>query len=195
MSNRVVEMACCEIKIFDSAFFISTPSSYQLRGQGIDRRNNLTMARINDWRGGSIEVAHSGGGVRAVVDPWKNVITTGIRPWPAPELIQKIYQSRQIRAFSGDDQQLATATLGFYADLQSIHNEDAITWSVFGPVLYASAEVREPFVADLLRLIRMSGFPSNARVWLWRRLLIPIRWCRTGPRSTSACRPKTFFYW
>ena len=86
------------------------------------------MARITDWRGQSIEVAQSGGGVRAVVDPWNNVITTGIRPWPAPELIRKIYQSRQVRAFSGEERQLATAALGFYSDLQSIHSEDAITW-------------------------------------------------------------------
>jgi hypothetical protein len=63
-----------------------------------------------------------------------NVISTGVRPWPAPELIQKIYQRREARAFSGDEHRLATATLGFYSDLESsIHSEDAITWGVFGP--------------------------------------------------------------
>jgi hypothetical protein len=121
------------------------------------------------------------------------VITTGIRPWPAPELIQKIYQSRQIRAFSGDDQQLATATLGFYSDLQSIHSEDAITWSVFGPVLYASAEMREAFVADLLRLIRVSGSPSNARVWLWRRLPHPDTLVPGGPEIDFGVQTEDVF--
>src|SRR6185503_14844527 len=106
------------------------------------------MATIRNWHNESIEVAQSSGGVLAVVDPWHNVIRTGVRPWPAPELIQKIYQSIQVRAFVGDQHQMATATLGFYSDLQSIHSEDAITWSVFGPVIYATAAVRETFVRD-----------------------------------------------
>src|SRR2546426_5415092 len=122
------------------------------------------MAQIKNWRDQPIEVAESGGGVRAVVNPWDNVISTGIRPWPAPELIQKIYQSRQVRAFSGANQQLATATLGFYSDLQSIHSEDAITWSVFGPVIYAAAPVRKAFVADLLKVIRVPGTATRAHI-------------------------------
>jgi hypothetical protein len=139
------------------------------------------MARITDWRGQSIEVAQSGGGVRVVVDPWNNVITTGIRPWPAPELIQKIYQSRQVRAFSGAEHQLATATLGFYSDLQSIHSEDAITWSVFGPVIYADVTQREAFVKDLLKVIGVPGEARNARIWLWRRLPHPDNLVPGGP--------------
>src|SRR4051794_12934946 len=104
------------------------------------------MTRIQNWRDEPIDVARSSGGVLAAVDPWQNMIRAGVRPWPAPELIQKIYQSRQVRAFSGNEHRLATATLGFYSDLQSIHSEDAITWSVFGPVIYAAATVREAFV-------------------------------------------------
>lgn len=46
----------------------------------------------------------------------------------------------------GDERRFATATLGFYSDLQSIHSEDAITWSVFGPVIHAAATMREAFV-------------------------------------------------
>jgi hypothetical protein len=128
------------------------------------------MARITNWRDEPIEVAQSGGGVRAVVNPWDNVISTGIRPWPTPELIQKVYQSRQVRAFSGTEEQLATAALGFYSDLQSIHSEDAITWSVFGPVIYAGALAREAFVADLFKTIMVPATARNAYIWLWRRL-------------------------
>jgi hypothetical protein len=85
------------------------------------------MTTIRNWHNETMEVARSSGGVLATVNPWQNVISTGVRPWPAPELIQKIYQSRQVRAFSGDERRLAMAALGFYSDLQSIHSEDAIS--------------------------------------------------------------------
>src|SRR5437773_4817124 len=110
------------------------------------------MAQIPDWHGNPIEVARSTGGVLAVADPWKNVVSTGIRPWPASELIQKLYQSRHVRAFAAAEHELATAKLGFYSDLQSIHSEDAITWSIFGPIVYASPSIRGAFVKDLLAL-------------------------------------------
>lgn len=139
------------------------------------------MTTIQDWHGESMEVARSGGGVLAAVNPWHNVIRTGVRPWPAPELIQKIYQSRQVRAFSGDEHRFVTATLGFYSDLQSIHSEDAITWSVFGPVIYAAATVREAFVRDLLAVIGVPAVATNAHIWLWRRLPHPDTLVPGGP--------------
>jgi hypothetical protein len=139
------------------------------------------MTQIKNWRDEWIEVAQSRGGVQAVVDPWHNVIRTGIRPWPAPELLQKLYQSRQVRAFSGAEHDRATATLGFYSDLQSLHSEDAITWSVFGPLLSAAAAVRQAFVAELLRLIRVPGAATGAHLWLWRRLPHPDTLVPGGP--------------
>lgn len=117
----------------------------------------------------------------AAVNPWHNVISTDIRPWPAAELIQKIYQSRQVRAFSGDELRLATLALGFYSDLQSIHSEDAITWSVFGPVIYADARVREAFVGDLLKAINIPASATSAHIWLWRRLPHPDTLVPGGP--------------
>ena len=139
------------------------------------------MTQIKNWRDEIIEIAQSSGGVRAVVNPWHNLITTGVRPWPAPEIIQKIYQSRQVRAFSGAEHELATAALGFYSDLQSIHSEDAITWSLFGPVIYAAAPVREAFVTDLLKMITVPGTARNAHIWLWRRLPHPDTLVPGGP--------------
>jgi hypothetical protein len=140
------------------------------------------MTTILNWQDEAMEVARSSGGVLAAVDPWQNVISTGVRPGPAPELIQKIYQSRQVRAFSGDEHRRATETLGFYSDLQSIHSEDVITWSVFGPVIYAAHGVREAFVTDLFRMIDVPGTATNARVWLWRRL--------PHPDTLVSARPK-----
>ena len=127
-----------------------------------------------DWRGIEIEVARSAGGVLALADPWANVVRSGVLPWPPPELIQKLYQSRQVGAFRGTDAATATKVLGFYSDLQSLHSEDAITWSVYGPVAYALPDQRANFAAALLRLIGVpSGPVAAANVWLWRRLPHP----------------------
>lgn len=139
------------------------------------------MTQISNWRGQQIDVARSTGGVLAVADPWNSVINTGVRPWPAPELIQKIYQSRQVRAFVAAEHTAATNKLGFYSDLQSLHSEDAITWSVFGPVIYAAIQVRVAFVRDLLALIDVHGSANNAHVWLWRRLPHPDSLVPGGP--------------
>lgn len=139
------------------------------------------MGQIEDWRGNPIEVARSKGRVIATADPWNNVIRTGVRPWPAPELIQKIYESRQVRAFAGQEQVAATAKLGFYSDLQSLHSEDAITWSFFGPVAYATPSIRSAFVKELLALIDVEGTSSNAHLWLWRRLPHPDTRVPGGP--------------
>jgi hypothetical protein len=123
---------------------------------------------IENWQGQRTEVARSRGGVLAVADPWNNVIRTGVKPWPPPELIQKTYESRQVRAYSDLERVVAISQMGFYSDLQSLHSEDAITWSIFGPVAYAAASVRRAFVKELLELIDVRGSSENARVWLWR---------------------------
>jgi hypothetical protein len=119
------------------------------------------MAHIQDWRGREIEVARSRGGVLALANVWDNLISTGVRPWPAPELIQKIYQSRQVRAFADEELHAATAKLGFYSDLQSLHSEDAITWSVFGPVIYAPPSTRVRSSGKWLSLVGVQGSSEN----------------------------------
>lgn len=135
-----------------------------------------------DWRGTEVEVAKSQGGVLALADPWANVVRTGVLPWPPPELIQKLYQSQHASSFHGTDGGAATKVLGFYSDLQSLHSEDAITWSVFGPVAYAPADQRANFVQALLNLIGVpSGPVATANVWLWRRLPHPDTLVPGGP--------------
>jgi len=71
------------------------------------------VAILLDWHEREIEVAKSRRGVLAVVNPFDNLVKTGIMPWPPPELIQKLYQSRQVRAFSGTDLDRAKSTLAF----------------------------------------------------------------------------------
>jgi hypothetical protein len=135
-----------------------------------------------NWRGNEVESAKSAGGVLALASAWENVIRPSGVPWPPPELIQKIYQSRQARAFHASDSTIATKSLGFYSDLQSLHSEDAITWSIFGPVAYATPETRVNFARALLELIDMpSESISIANFWLWRRLPHPDTLVSGGP--------------
>jgi hypothetical protein len=135
-----------------------------------------------DWRGIEVEAVRSAGGVLALADPWANVVRTGVVPWPPPELMQKLYQSRQVRAFREPDTTTVTKMLGFYSDLQSLHSEDAITWSVFGPIVYGPPDQRANFVKALLALIGVpSGPVVRANVWLWRRLPHPDTLVPGGP--------------
>jgi hypothetical protein len=152
------------------------------------------VKRVPDWRGREVDVVVSAGGVLALANPWDNMVRTGVSPWPPPELLQKIYQSRQVRAFGGADNAAATSVLGFYSDLQSIHSEDAITWSVFGPVAHAAREVRSGFVRDLLRLIDVPCDPfETATVWLWRRLPHPDTLVPGGPEIDFGIQTDTLF--
>lgn len=84
---------------------------------------------MKDWNGKEIQIAHSKGGVIVVSNPLDNLISTGINPWPTSEILQKLYQSRQVRAFEGKQLESAKKGLRYYCDLQSLHSEDAITWS------------------------------------------------------------------
>ena len=40
------------------------------------------MSCVADWLGAEMEVAVSGGGVLAAVDPWRNVVRGDVTPWP-----------------------------------------------------------------------------------------------------------------
>jgi hypothetical protein len=139
------------------------------------------MENLKDWCGREVAAARSSGGVIALANPWENLMRTGVAPWPTPELIQKVYQSRQARAFKGRELEVATQTLGFYSDLQSIHSEDAITWSMFGPVAHAEPEIRARFADDLLRHLEIKATVRNATLWLWRRLPHPDTLVPGGP--------------
>lgn len=65
--------------------------------------------------------------------------------WPPPEIVQKLNKSNHKLAFMGKIFADPKFTLGFNSDLQSIHSEDAITWSVFG-----TAEIFSPILITLM---------------------------------------------
>lgn len=138
---------------------------------------------MQDWSGKEIITAQSNGGVNVVADPFNNLISTGIVPWPPSEIAQKLYQSRQIRAFSDDIKGVITQRLKYYSDLQSLHSEDAITWSVFGTVGHAHADIRNKWIADFLTVCGLSP-TSNFReseISLWRRIPHPDTLVSGGP--------------
>jgi hypothetical protein len=140
------------------------------------------MTTIDDWKGNAVEVAASKGGTVALASPYENLVRTGISPWPPPEIVQKLYRSRQERAFAGKDLETATRSLGYYCDLQSMHSEDAITWSVFGTVAYSAPETRRAFVGSLLDLISVPyDSLENVQIWLWRRVPHPDTLGMGGP--------------
>lgn len=137
---------------------------------------------MKDWNQTEIACAHSKGGVTVTAHPFDNLIRTGCSPWPPPEIVQKLYQSRQIRAFTGEDKRVCMSGIGFYCDLQSIHSEDAITWSVFGTAARASQSDLKVWLSDLFRLIDMPGLQTDdAEVFLWRRVPHPDTLVPGGP--------------
>ncbi len=87
---------------------------------------------MRDWIERKYVSGKSKGGVTVVGHPLDNLISTGCAPWPTPEVVQKLYQSRHFKAFQEEELTKYTACLGYYCDLQSLYSEDAITWSVWG---------------------------------------------------------------
>jgi len=62
------------------------------------------MRHIGDWRGREIGAAQSTGSrVVALVDYADGMLTAELDSWPPPEILQKLYKSRQSRAFSSVD--------------------------------------------------------------------------------------------
>src|SRR5262245_49325465 len=58
--------------------------------------------------------------------------------------------------------------------ISNLSSEDAITWSVFGPIVYAPSRRRADFVRELLESIDVDArIKHAANVWLWRRIPHP----------------------
>ena len=137
---------------------------------------------IKDWNDRSIEIVRSKGGVIAVCDFADNLIRGEGIPWPPPPVVQKLYESRQSRAFISDELAAATRRLGFYSDLQSIHSEDAITWSYFGSFLSEGVPKRAELLNWLLARAELGEHSTSTRcqIDLWRRIPHPDRPTSSG---------------
>jgi hypothetical protein len=137
---------------------------------------------IANWKGEPTQVVASKGGVLAALSPFDNLIRGGVEPWPPPEIVQKLFKSDHGKDFSGEARQVLERELGHYCDLQSLHSEDALTWSVFGTLAYSPPEVRKAFAQSLLGKLGLSSGPvARASIWLWRRLPHPETGGLGGP--------------
>ena len=138
---------------------------------------------MKNWNNNKeITVAVSRGGVIALSNPYDNLISTGIFPWPPAEIVQKLHQSRQSRAYVDDQKGKSIKFLGYYSDLQSIHSEDAITWSVFGTVAHSNSELRNLFIQDFFNKIGiLTPNIKHSEIFLWRRIPHPDTLVSGGP--------------
>ena len=140
------------------------------------------MQTLPDWRGNAVTLAESGGGVLAFPNVLEGLIPGNVPVWPTPEIIQKLYKSRQQRAYTHDDLHAVIKQLGYYCDLQSLHSEDAITWNIFGPLSYADETTRLEYCASLFQLIYPSlPPPTGSTISLWRRVPHPDNHVMGGP--------------
>ncbi len=135
-----------------------------------------------DWNGNNVTIAKSKRGVIAVSHPFSNLIRTGCEPWPPPEIVQKLYKSNHIHDFSEDAQVICNSGLGYYCDLQSLHSEDAITWSVFGTAVRTKQEKLEDWLSDLFKVIQLpEAEAKDAEIFLWRLIPHPDNLVPGGP--------------
>ncbi len=135
-----------------------------------------------DWQGRNVAAAKSRGGVCVLADPLDNLLHDNGSPWPSPEVLQKLTVSSHGGAFADDQRLICEAGLSYYCDLQSLHSEDALTWSVFGTASQAPQAALEQWLSDLFRLVGLANaMPEQASVFLWRRLPHPDGFGRNGP--------------
>ena len=147
---------------------------------------------MRDWNGREIEVGQSRGGVIAVADYSDNLIRRNGRPWPPSAIVQKLYKSGQVRSFDDMNRLVVSSHLGYYCDLQSLHSEDAITWSFFGPLTHLPPVEQARFQNWLLERVGLADENSTCEITLFRRVphpetLVPggpeIDFCLTGDKA------------
>jgi hypothetical protein len=144
------------------------------------------VPQIPDWNGRSIEVLNSQldeSGTWLVLDYGDNLIRTASpEPWPPSAVIQKLYKSEHLNRADNSVRSAATAKLGFYCDLQSLHSEDAITWSYFGPLVDQPVEIRTGFLNWLCQLLDLPWTDNSVcEIDLWRRVAHPKTLVSGGP--------------
>jgi hypothetical protein len=140
----------------------------------------VVLETVLDWNGRKIPVARSRIGTLVTARVEDNLVRGDVEPWMPPELVQKAYQGRA--KFDEASEALAAAGWPYYCDLQSINSEDAVTWSVFGPLIYATPRARTDVASALLACIGVHD-PQHgpAHVWLWRRIPHPDTRVSGGP--------------
>jgi hypothetical protein len=137
------------------------------------------MRVIEDWDAQPVEAVQSRGGVWALADLRHNLLLPDDYLWPPAAILQKLYQSRQLVAFPEAAHEPLARLLGYYCDLQSLHSEDAITWSFFGTL--SSVEQTTELSNWLLERLGLPWRNRRCRLELWRRIPHPDKPVSGGP--------------
>lgn len=140
------------------------------------------MNSIPHWsNGSSLDIRRSKSGVVLLTNPLDGLISAGMPCWPTPEITQKLYKFDRLGGYPPGELEPVMRTMGHFCALQSLHSEDAMTWGVFGPLVYASAETRVRWTRGLLDALGLpNASEKGATISLWRRLPHPDTWGMGG---------------
>ena len=137
---------------------------------------------ILDWDGHRMEVARSRNGVLAACYHHHNLIQRASAVGEPAEIIQKLVRSRHSGDFDRKERERLYQGLGYYCDLQSLHSEDAITWSVMGNIAHCDEPVRVRWTRELFSMLGLkSPEPDHSEIALWRRVPHPEVLTDKGP--------------
>jgi hypothetical protein len=153
----------------------------------------MPTVEMEDWNGRRVEAIRSRGGVFAFPDYANNLIRPEPVCWPPAEIIQKLYKTEKLWAFLGEDQELLSRKVGYYCDLQSVHSEDAMHWSYFGPLVYGAVEDRQRFGCWLRSKLALNcGDPNRCCLAMWQRVPHPDNGTPNGPEVDLVISTDTF---
>jgi hypothetical protein len=140
------------------------------------------MKHLPNWRlpqGPPIVAGESSGSGRLALENYDDNLVRGeVVPWPPPEIVQKLVRSKHENDFIGIDNETVTRRLNYYSDLQSVASEDALTWSIIGPIVYASHDVRQAWNERFLALVGVENSlqaASDTSLWMWRTIPHPAQ--------------------
>jgi hypothetical protein len=129
---------------------------------------------VLDWKGREVSSSVSQSGVHLLADYSDNMIRDEIVPWPPPPIVQKLCQGQaQIRLVE-EVRADVTRVLGHYSNLQSIHSEDAITYSYFGSLMNRDPGKRASFLNWVVSRLGLDCHDNTTcSIDLWRRIPHP----------------------
>lgn len=141
----------------------------------------MALQEVNDWNGRRLSAVQTSGGVWAFLNYADGLVHSPGNVWPPAELVQKLNRSDRLVYFREEDRPLLTEQLGYYADLQSAHSEDAIVWSYFGTLAHSSSDARLHWYSWMAERIGISAKTRCCDLSLWRRVPHPDNLTPGGP--------------
>lgn len=140
----------------------------------------------HDWNNTPLDAVRSPAGVWLLTDYERNLIRPKGCPWPPAAIVQKLYADNRCTPRFRQTLPQVVRKLGFYCCLQSMHSEDAITWSYFGPLMQAESSIRVRYINWLCNRLNLCGGNSTCEISLLRRIAHPERLNPGGPEIDFA---------